>query len=76
MQQSLRSENAKKSCNGRDDCCTAEAPCRRGEGDCDPDNDHEQCLGNLKCGVDNCEKGPPFDGTDDCCEGELLNLIL
>ena len=67
-------ENAKKSCNGRDDCCTAEEPCERGEGDCDPDNDHEQCHGNLKCGVDNCKKGAPFDTTDDCCEGKSLYL--
>ena len=34
-----------------------------GEGDCDSDT---SCLGELKCGSDNC-LGEEFDETDDCC---------
>ena len=35
-------------------------------GDCDTDND---CIGPLKCGVDNCKRYNPFTADDhDCCE--------
>ena len=44
-------------------CCTAENPCGIGEGDCDT---HNQCAGNLECGVDNC--GPDFPSKYDCCK--------
>jgi hypothetical protein len=52
-----------------DSCCTVENPCGIGEGDCDPFNNHEQCSGDLLCGVNNCLSyfnwGP---STHDCCE--------
>jgi len=50
-------------CRGGDNCCTRGRPCRVGEGDCD---NHDQCVGNLRCGSNNC-RGRGFDSTDDCC---------
>lgn len=48
-------------CQGEDnDCCTADKPCLKGEGDCDSD---KHCAGNLKCGTNNC----PWGDKDDCC---------
>jgi len=35
------------------DCCTPEAPCGWGQGDCDTDAD---CAGDLLCGEDNCQE--------------------
>ena len=54
-------------CDGIEDgCCTVSTPCGKGDGDCDFDED---CLGNLKCGNDNCEQETgSFDLGDDCCE--------
>ena len=43
-------------------CCSSLNPCEEAEGDCDNDYD---CLGNLKCGKNNCH--PPFDEDADCC---------
>jgi len=57
-------ENAKAKglrCHGTDNgCCTADQPCKIGDGDCDLDN---QCAGDLVCGTDNC----PWGDGDDCC---------
>jgi len=50
-------------CDGGDSCCTAEARCGAGEGDCDHDSD---CLEGHTCGKDNCG-GESFDNDDDCC---------
>ena len=44
-------------------CCSSSNPCGADEGDCDSDND---CLGNLKCGFNNCV-GSQFLPTADCC---------
>ena len=44
-------------------CCTTEKPCGIGEGDCDT---HNQCAGDLECGIDNC--GPDFPSNYDCCK--------
>ena len=46
-------------------CCTSEKPCGLSEGDCDAHDTHEDCAGDLLCGVDNC--GPAFDSRADCC---------
>ena len=50
--------------SGGADCCTESNPCGAGEGDCDKDS---QCIGNLRCGVDNCDTSLAFTGTYDCC---------
>ena len=58
-------------------CCSSLNPCEEAEGDCDNDYD---CLGNLKCGKNNCH--PPFDEDADCCydpltfRKEILTLRL
>ena len=35
-----------------------------GQGDCDNDN---HCMGNLKCGDDNCKQFNPTAQNRDCC---------
>ena len=66
-------------CKGRNltgrRCCTPEAPCGLGEGDCDGpldggDHDgHAGCQGDLVCGSNNCQKfGSYFHPKDDCCD--------
>ena len=45
-------------------CCTSSDPCGAGEGDCDKDAD---CIGSLRCGVDNCDASLGFPGSYDCC---------
>ena len=63
-------------CSGEDSgCCTPKKPCDVGNGNCDSDND---CIGNLKCGIDNCNytKFPSFGKDDDCCydpKGKSVN---
>merc|ERR1719430_1806463 len=55
-------------CKGDDQCCSTENQCGAGEGDCDSD---DQCLGDLTCGKDNCDREAfpdSFDDTDDCCQ--------
>ena len=54
--------------------CSRQFPCGSGEGDCDTDLD---CKGYLICGVNNCVKEFPLNGTiwnwyDDCCTGKHL----
>ena len=56
-------------------CCTPEAPCDEGEGDCDGPGDgglndgHKGCKGDLVCGSNNCKKfGLYYHEKDDCCE--------
>jgi len=58
----LRAQDSVTVCNGGDECCDG-ITCGLGEGDCDS---HENCVGHLRCGNDNCD-GPGFDSTDDCC---------
>ena len=60
--------------NGRR-CCTPEAPCDEGEGDCDGPGDggsndgHRGCKGDLVCGSNNClQFGAYYHEMDDCCE--------
>jgi len=66
-------------CTGRNyqgrRCCTPEAPCDEGEGDCDGPGDggdhdgHAGCKGDLVCGSNNCRKfGAYYHEKDDCCE--------
>ena len=56
-------------------CCTPEAPCDEGEGDCDGPGDggsndgHRGCKGDLVCGSNNClQFGAYYHEKDDCCE--------
>jgi len=55
-------------CNGESgtaDCCTAERPCKVGDGDCDKDQD---CAGDLVCGKDNCQEfNWKAKSSYDCC---------
>jgi hypothetical protein len=51
------------------DCCTNDAPCVKGNGDCDFDTD---CAGDLYCGEDNCllyhsTLNSAWETTADCC---------
>lgn len=66
-------------CRGRNydgrRCCTPDAPCGLGEGDCDGPLDggqndgHEGCQGELVCGSNNCRKfGLYYHPKDDCCD--------
>ena len=66
-------------CTGRNyqgrRCCTPEAPCDEGEGDCDGPEDggsndgHAGCKGDLVCGSNNCKQfGAYYHDKDDCCE--------
>ena len=46
-------------------CCTDTKSCGLGQGDCDSD---DECLGNLRCGTNNCESDFGFGGPrSDCC---------
>ena len=52
------------------DCCSVDYPCAVGEGDCDTD---AQCVGDLKCGSNNC--GALFPNPDvDCCGSFCLSI--
>ena len=66
-------------CSGRNftkrRCCTPENPCGLGEGDCagpfdgGANDGHKGCMGNLRCGDNNCKKfGLYFLDNDDCCD--------
>ena len=44
-------------------CCSSFSQCGENEGDCDANSD---CLGNLKCGTNNCI-GANFPFQADCC---------
>ena len=66
-------------CKGRNydgkRCCTQEAPCNYGEGDCDgpidggPNDGDLGCMGDLVCGSNNCKKfGFYYHEKDDCCD--------
>ena len=50
------------------ECCSTSNQCGEGQGDCDKDS---ECLGNLVCGRDNCDKSkfPDNDKTDCCRKG-------
>ena len=50
--------------NGGSSCCSSSNKCLEGEGDCDDNND---CIENLQCGHNNCDKGLGFDSDSDCC---------
>jgi hypothetical protein len=53
-------------CSGEDDCCTLAAPCGKGVGDCDANDD---CAEDLVCGTNNCDMSSGiYDSTDDCCQ--------
>lgn len=54
-------------CNGiNTGCCTVRKPCGKADGDCDSD---AECIGDLKCGTDNCDQSAgSFIWNDDCCE--------
>ena len=69
-------------CSGRNyqgrRCCTPEAPCDEGEGDCDGPGDggfndgHTGCKGDLLCGSNNClQFGLYYHEKDDCCEKKI-----
>ena len=50
-------------------CCTDEKPCEETRGNCNQDSN---CVGDLKCGTDNCPQSnstwiSPFLFDDDCC---------
>ena len=46
--------------------CTLQSPCPLNQGDCDNDQD---CLGDLTCGIQNCED-QRFPENADCCTGK------
>jgi len=49
--------------NGK--CCTEDAPCVEGEGDCEED---DECKDDLVCGNNNCKQFAAFfHPKDDCC---------
>ena len=52
--------------NGGSSCCSSSNQCLEGEGDCDDSND---CIGNLQCGHNNCDKRLGFNSHSDCCYG-------
>ena len=53
--------------SGSYDCCTSANPCSIGQGDC-ISGDDTTCLGDLKCGVNNCLSEFGFgDSSADCC---------
>ena len=55
------------------DFCSEDAPCSRGQGDCDNNN---QCAGALVCGPNNCNSdfGANVASGMDCCrEGRLYD---
>merc|ERR1719154_1054154 len=63
-------------------CCTPEAPCDEGEGDCDGPGDggsndgHRGCKGDLVCGSNNClQFGAYYHEKDDCCERPQSNTL-
>ena len=52
-------------CNAENNgCCKPSNQCLEGQGDCDYNDD---CLGNLRCGDDNCDKKLGFSSSSDCC---------
>ena len=63
-------------CDGKEtankDCCSSSNQCDINEGDCDYDH---QCIGNLRCGRNNCPTGRKWDGDDsyDCCYDPALD---
>ena len=74
-------------CSGRNfqgrRCCTPDAPCDEGEGDCDGPGDggnndgHRGCRGDLVCGSNNCKKfGHYYHEKDDCCEKPWSDRIF
>ena len=51
--------------NEGSNCCSSSNQCLEGEGNCD---DNDDCIGNLQCGQNNCDKGLGlFDSDSDCC---------
>ena len=44
--------------------CSKDNPCYEGEGQC---YSHNQCVGLLKCGKDNCLTELGYEPEDDCC---------
>ena len=67
-------------CGGRnidkEKCCTKEAPCSEGEGDCE---NNDECSRDLECGNNNCKQfGDFFHEKDDCCVGinTSKNIII
>jgi len=73
-------------CTGRNyqgrRCCTPEAPCDTGEGDCDGPEDggandgHAGCKGDLVCGSNNCKQfGAYYHEKDDCCERPVSSKV-
>merc|ERR1719510_315795 len=64
-------------CDGRqlseEKCCSAEAPCEEGEGDCHKNDD---CAPGLKCGTNNClSYGTFYQPYDDCCEPDPAQAL-
>ena len=54
------------------ECCGTDNPCDEGHGDCDKDS---ECLGNLICGKNNCDRSKFLSNNTDCCTsiGVVLN---
>ena len=52
-------------CNAENNgCCKPSNQCLEGQGDCDKNDD---CLGNLLCGDNNCNRQLGFSASNDCC---------
>ena len=58
---------------GESSCCSNSNQCLAGEGDCDDNND---CIGNLQCGQNNCDKELGFNSDSDCCYDPNGKLFL
>ena len=58
-----------KPCEGID-CCSADHPCAKNQGDCDF---NYQCQFGLRCGSNNCPTNSSYLPTDDCCTDEACD---
>ena len=76
----VRNNNFKYFCNteqnifAQGSCCSASEPCGLYGGDCDSDDD---CIGDLKCGSDNCIPfWPQANSIYDCCVPWIKKYFL
>ena len=54
------------------ECCTPSHHCGIFEGHCDS---HQECIGHLRCGANNCFDSFPF-ATNDCCFDPVPSMFF